>query len=141
MFENDYEDAMSELATAMVSVTKTDWEDNIDYNVSVAFAAPQYSNKKLNPNSDVAFFKAIDLRGNISNLSSSIKSYNVSNEPCSMFNNKKPSFTNWEEVESTLKSVLNPEELSYVEAKCFIFSNFKIRESFKRFSVETMVGS
>ena len=33
------------------------------------------------------------------------------------FNIGKPSFSKWEEVESTLKLGLNPEEFEYVEAK------------------------
>ncbi len=34
-----------------------------------------------------------------------------------MFDINKPSFSKWEEVESTLKLVLNPDELEYVESK------------------------
>ena len=66
---DDYnEDAMSELATTMSSVTTTDCEDKIYNNVPEVFAGPQSSDQYLNPSSDVAFFKAINLRGYISKL-------------------------------------------------------------------------
>ena len=71
----------------------------------------------LNPSSDVTFFKAIDLRGKISKLSPSVGSYKVSSGPFSLFEVDKTSFSKLEEVESTHKSVLNPEELEHVEAK------------------------
>ena len=101
----------------MASVSASDWEANIDANVSTAFSVPPSVEQYSSPSSDVAFCKAINLRGEISKLSASIGSCNVSSEPCSVFDIDKPSFSKWEEVESTLKSVLNPEELEYVEAK------------------------
>ena len=53
----------------------------------------------------------------ISNLVVPIRSCNVSSEPCSVFDVDKPSFSKWEEVELTLKLVLNPEELECAETK------------------------
>ena len=50
-------------------------------------------------------------------LGASIRSYNISPESCSLFDMESPSISKWEEVESTLKSVLSPDELKYVEAK------------------------
>ena len=47
----------------------------------------------------------------------SIGSCNVSSEPWSVFDIDKPSFSKWEEVESTIKLVLNPEKLEHGEAK------------------------
>ena len=46
-----------------------------------------------------------------------IGSCSVSSEPCSVLDVDKTSFTKWEEVESTLKSILSPEYLEHVEAK------------------------
>ena len=47
----------------------------------------------------------------------SIVSYNIYSEPFLVFDVNKPSFYKWNEIEPTLKSVLKPEELEYVEAK------------------------
>ena len=55
--------------------------------------------------------------GDISKLSESIGRCNVSSVPFSVLVIDKPSFTKWEEAYSTLKLVLNYEELSYVKAK------------------------
>ena len=57
------------------------------------------------------------MRGDISKLSASVGSCIVSSEPCSVFFISNCSVTEWEEVESTLKSVLNTEKLKHVEAK------------------------
>ena len=59
----------------------------------------------------------MSMRGDASKLSAFIGSCNVSSESCSVFDIDKPSFSKWEKVVSTLKSVLNPEELEHVEAK------------------------
>ena len=112
-----FEDEDDDWASTMASVSASDWEANIDANVSTAFSVSPSVEQYSNPSSDVAFCKAINLRGEISKLSASIGSCNVSSEPCSVFDIDKPSFSKWEEVESTLKSVLNPEELECVEAK------------------------
>ena len=45
----------------------------------------------------------------------------------------KPSFSKWEEVESTLKLVLNPEELKHVEAKVSSAQVSRSREVSKGF--------
>ena len=78
---------------------------------------PSSNEQYLNPSSDVTFCKAINLRGEISKLGASIGSCNISLEQCSLFDTESPSITKWEEVESTLKSDLSPEELKFVEAK------------------------
>ena len=85
--------------------------------MSTEFSLPSSVEQHLSPSPDVAFCKAINMRGDISNLSAPIGSFNVSSEPYSVFDIDKPSFSKWEEVESTLKLVLNPEELEHVEAK------------------------
>jgi len=90
-------------ASTMASVSSSDWEANIDDNVSTAFFVPPAVEQYSSPGSDVAYCKAINLRGEISKLSASIGSCNVSSEPCSVFDIDKPSFSKWEEVESTLK--------------------------------------
>ena len=117
VLENENDDVMSELASTMASVTTSDWKDNIDSNASTAFAMPPSSDHYLNPSSDVDFCKAINLRGEISKRSASIGICNVSSEPCSVLDIGKPSFSKWEEVQSSLELVLNPEELEYIEAK------------------------
>ena len=84
MFENDNKDTMSEFATTMSLVTTTEWKHSIDYNVYEAFPLQQSSDQHLNPSSDVDFWKAINLRGELYKLSAQIGSYNVSSEHCSM---------------------------------------------------------
>ena len=59
----------------------------------------------------------MDLRGQMSKLSLSIGSGNISSKPFSVFDIDKPSISKWEEVESAIKSVLNTEELECAEAK------------------------
>ena len=81
--------------------------------------------QRLNPSSDFAFCNTINIREDLSKLSSSIGSFNVSSEPFSVLYIYTPSFFKWDEVESTLKLVPNLEELEHVEAKVS-FSNFKI---------------
>ena len=95
------------MAATMVSVSVSDCKANIDDNVSTAFSVSPSVEQCSSTSSDVAFCKAINMRGEISKLSSSIGSCNVSSEFCSLFDIDKHSFSKWEEVESTLKSVLN----------------------------------
>ena len=70
---------MTDLASTMVSVTAIDWEDNIDYNVSVAFFVPLSVEKHSRPSSNVAFCNAANTRRDISKLSVSIGSFNRTN--------------------------------------------------------------
>ena len=100
----DEDDELTDLASTMASVSASDWEANIDANVSTAFSVPPSVEQCSNPSSDVAFCKAINLRGEISMLSASIGSCNVSSEPCLVFDIDKSSFSKWEEVESTYSS-------------------------------------
>ena len=116
VFERE-DDDMTELASTIASVTESDWEANIDANVSLAFNVTQSFENHSIPSSDVDFFNAMNLREDISKLSVSIGSYNVSYEPCSDFDIYKTSFSKWEQVESTFKSVLNPEEIEHVKSK------------------------
>ena len=85
-----FEDEEYDWASTMASVSASDWESNIDANVSTAFSVPPSVEQCSNPSSDVVFCKAINLRGKISKLSASIGSYNVSSEPCSVFDISKP---------------------------------------------------
>ena len=55
--------------------------------------------------------------GEISKLSASIGSCSISSAHFSVLKVDKPSGYKWEEVESALKSVLNPEELECFEEK------------------------
>ena len=57
------------------------------------------------------------MKGDISKLSASIGSCNILSMPCSVRDIEKPSVYNWEEVESVLKSFLNPEELEHIDDK------------------------
>ena len=125
VFENLNEDVMSEFTSTMVLFNASDWEDNIDYNTSAVFDVLSSSDQYLNLSSDVTFHKAMNLKGEISKLSMSIRSCNVSSEPFSMLEIDKPSFSKWEEVCSTFKSVMNPEELEHFEAK--ISSDYTLR--------------
>ena len=93
MFENENEDALSELAYDMTSVVVNNWKDNIDSNVPEAFADPPSSNHHLRPSSYVTFCEAINLRGDISKISMSIRSFNVYSEHCSIFDSGKLSFS------------------------------------------------
>ncbi len=90
-----FEDEECEWASNMALVSARDWEAKIDANVSTAFSVPPSVDQYSNPSSDVAFCKAINLRGEISKLSSSISSCNVSSEPCLLFKIDKPSFSKW----------------------------------------------
>ena len=92
MFE-DEDDEMTDLASTMASVSANDWESNIDSNVSTAFSVPLSIEQRLSPSSNVAFFKDINLREEISKISASIGSCNVSSETCSVFDIDKPSFS------------------------------------------------
>ena len=108
---------MTDLAPTMASVSESDWEASIDNNVSTAFAVQSSVEHHSSPSSDVAFCKAINLRGEMSKLSASIGSCNVSSDSCSLFDISKPSLSESEEVESTLKLVLNSEKLSMLKLK------------------------
>ena len=79
-------------ASTMALVSASDWEANIDTNVFTEFSVPPSVDQCLNPSSDFAFCKAINLRGEMSKLSASIGSCNISSEPCSVFDVDKPSF-------------------------------------------------
>ena len=116
VFEDEDTD-MADLASTMASISTNDWEANVDSNLSSAFVVPTSDEQYNNPSSDVAFCKAINLRGEISKLGASIGSCNVAPQSSSLFDMESPSISKWEEVESTLKSVLSPDELKYVEAK------------------------
>ena len=72
---------MYKLSSTMASVTANYQEGKIDYDVCAECYVPQYSNQCLNHSSNVTFFKAINLRGDMSKLSSPILSGNVSYEP------------------------------------------------------------
>ena len=113
----DGDDEMIDLASGMASVSASDWEANIDNDVSTAFSVPPSVEQHSRPGSNVAFYKAMNMRGDISNFSASVGSFNFSSEPCSLFYIDKPSFSRWKEVECMLKSVINPKELEHVEAK------------------------
>lgn len=71
VFDDD-NDEMSDLACAMATVVTTDFETNIDANISTAFVIPHSDEQYLNTSSDVTFCKAINMRGEISKFSSSI---------------------------------------------------------------------
>ena len=116
VFEDEDTD-LADLASAIASISTKDWEANVDSNISSAFGVPTSDEQYNNPSSDVAFCKAINLRGEISKLGASIGSCNVAPQSSSLFDMESPSISKWEEVESTLKSVLSPDELKYVEAK------------------------
>ena len=116
VFEDD-DDDMVDLACAMANITTTDWETNVNSNISSAFAVSLPSKQYTSPSSDVAFCKSINLRGEISKVSASIGSCNVDDGPCPLFDMESPTISKWEEMESTLKSVLSPDELEYIEAK------------------------
>ena len=102
------------MASTKASATTSNLEDNIDTSAPAAFSAPLSSAKHLNTVFDSIFFKSLNLRGYNSKLSAYIESCNVSSEPFSALGVDKPYFFKWEEVESTLKSVLNPKELEIV---------------------------
>ena len=75
----------------------------------------------------------MNMRGEISKLSASIKICNNSSEPFSVFGIDKPYVSKWEEVESTLKSVLNTEELEHIKAKVSSTHTSKSRGISKEF--------
>ena len=63
VFENDNEESISELHSIAAPVTTNDQEDSIHFNVTEAFSVPPSSNRFLNPITDAAFCKTINLRG------------------------------------------------------------------------------
>ena len=77
----DEDDEMTDLASTMSSVFASVWEANIDTNVSTSFAVSLSVEQCSSSSSDVAFCKAMNVRGDISKLSVSIGSYNFSFEP------------------------------------------------------------
>ena len=90
----------------MALVSASDWEAKIDANVSTSFYVPQSVNQCPNSSCNVTFCNAINMRGQNSKISASIRSCNVYYEPFSALNIDKTSFSKREEVESALKSVL-----------------------------------
>ena len=101
----------------LANVSHTAWESNIDMNLSAAFAVPPTVTEYNNPSSDVEFCNTLNMRAEISKVSASIGSCNISNEPCPLFDMSKPSISKWDAIEETLKQALDPEEIRYVEAK------------------------
>ena len=72
---------MTDLASTIALVSASDLETNIGNNVSTAFAVVPSVEYHSSPSIDVTFFGAINLRGDISKLSASIGSFNVSSKP------------------------------------------------------------
>ena len=67
MFEDD-DNGMNDLASTMVSFSKSNWEANINANFSAALAAPPSVDQHLSPSSDVACCHAMSLRGENASL-------------------------------------------------------------------------
>ena len=130
MFEEE-DNGLINLASTMASVSESGWEDNIDANVHAAFSVPPSVEQHSSPSSDVSFCKSMNLRGDLSKISASIGSCNVSSELCSVVDIEKPSFSKWEIFESTLKLVINPEELEHIEDKVSCTQVSRFREDSK----------
>ena len=96
MFEDEDDDA-ADLACSMASVSTSDWEPNIDANVSSAFDVTLPTEYHSRSSSYVSLFKAMNMSVDISKLSASIGSFNISSEPCSVFDIDKTSVSKWEE--------------------------------------------
>ena len=96
-------DNVTELASAMASFSTSDWEAKINCKFSAAFNMPPIIEQNSIPRYDISFCNTKNLRGEMSNLNLFIGSFNVSSEPCSVFDTDNPSFFKWEEVESVLE--------------------------------------
>ena len=96
LFEYDGND-MTYLASTMASVSSSVRDDSINSNVVEAFTIPSVE-QDSSSSSYVVFYIAINLRREISKLSASIGSFNVSSELFSVLDIDKPSFSRWEEV-------------------------------------------
>ena len=80
VFEEE-DDGMTEMASAMTAVTASDWEENINANVSTEFDVTPCVDQHSRPSSDVTFYNSVIMKGDISKLSASIGSCNVYFEP------------------------------------------------------------
>ena len=89
-FKEEY-DEMTDLDYSLASVTASNWEAIIDDDESSVFAMPLSVEKYSIPSSNFAFYNDSNIRVEISKLSESIVSCNVSSEAFSVFDIDKPS--------------------------------------------------
>jgi len=92
------------------SVTVEQWNERIDSNISSAYSVDDA--KKMENN----FASAINLRGELSSFGASIGS-TVKGECNDLFSSDIPIISDWENFEVSLKSKLNPAQISFVESK------------------------
>ena len=88
VFEDEHDDT-TDLDCSIASVSKSDWEANVDANMSAAFDVTPSVGKSPNFSLHVSFCCALNIRGGISKLSASIGSFNIFSElyPCSTLTN------------------------------------------------------
>ena len=79
-------------------VTADEWNNNIDINLSTVLVADNYYDAVNNMDRD--FSNALNMKGEASHFSGSIRSYNVSENPCGLFD--KPICATLYELEEAL---------------------------------------
>ena len=110
IFESEDDGASHEIA----KVTAEEWNQQVDANMSSAFACCNHEN-----NSGDSFAPAINTRAELSKLSSSIRSCNCtsSSKADDLFDIGAPITTDWDDFEESLEAMLAPAQISFVKAQ------------------------
>ena len=98
----------------LASITATEWETAIDSNISEChISEPIQDDERLHRyDLDADFSDRLTLRGEISKYSASIGSTIADDRECSVFT--KPIITSMDELEHSLSSLLDEDQLSAV---------------------------
>ena len=100
----------NEEVPTLSSVTVDQWNEQIDYNISSTYIGDETYIIEDD------FAKAINLRGELSCFGTSIGS-TVKSESNELFSSDTPMILDWDDFEVSLRSELNPVQISFVESK------------------------
>ena len=106
-----------EVAPELSAISLQQWESQVYANVSSAYAAPTIQSSINDQNSD--FTNALNCRGETSKFSASIGSCELSmNHSPFLFDSiNEPITTTWDNFEDSLKVVLYPSQIEFVQAQ------------------------
>ena len=110
--ENNSEDHIS---ISMASVKISDWDNSTDKSISSAFVSPPFDTNEVT-NHDSSFCNALNIRTEISKLSASIGSCNISNDTPE-FDEDNPKDSTLDDIEPLLKSYLSEDSIKVIKAK------------------------
>ena len=100
----------------LASVSIDTWESHIDANISSAYVAPSVQPQIHNP--DVEFANALNVRGEISKVASSIGNCDFSKSgPNNSLFGDTPYTTSWDNFEESLKGALDDMQIAFVQAQ------------------------